>query len=174
VIQHLLADRDEGLLALLAEAKAAPDVVKKVEGYLTSDRRARTTSANDVIPRCVTLHHAERDVSNVLAASQVVVFFAANPAFPPTRTDDCKAANRFVSSVFTKAQLSPRVAWTICYLSRHQKIRASELRPANWHRILLPWAVVNGRGRARTWGRKGVCHVQRRDRKRGGGQEAML
>ena len=51
VIQHLLSERDEGLLAMLAEAKAAPDMVKKVKGYLASDRRARTASAKDVIPR---------------------------------------------------------------------------------------------------------------------------
>ncbi len=67
VIQHLLAERDERLLALLAEAKAAPDVVKKVKGYLMSDRRARTASAKDVVPRLMLgasarslLHHLLR------------------------------------------------------------------------------------------------------------------
>jgi DNA sulfur modification protein DndD len=38
---------------VLAEAKAAPDMVKKVKGHLASDRRARTATAKDVVPRLV-------------------------------------------------------------------------------------------------------------------------
>jgi len=101
-------------------------------------------------------------------------FSAANPPPPPTRTDDCKAANRLIFSVDTKAQLSPRAAQSICYSGKCAKMETSELRPGNRQRIFPPCAAENGRGRARPWGRKEVCHVQRRGGKGDRGQEAML
>lgn len=51
VIQHLLSERDDRLLSVLAEAKASPDLVKRVRGYLSADMKSRAEAAKDVIPR---------------------------------------------------------------------------------------------------------------------------
>jgi DNA sulfur modification protein DndD len=51
IIQHLLSERDDRLLAVLAEAKAAPGMVRKIKDFLASDRQSRAAAARDVTPR---------------------------------------------------------------------------------------------------------------------------
>jgi DNA sulfur modification protein DndD len=51
VIRRLLAERDERLLALLAELEAPSPVVKKVKTHLARDRESRAAAAGDVDPR---------------------------------------------------------------------------------------------------------------------------
>ncbi len=51
VIRRLLAERDDRLLALLAEVEAPTPVVRKVKTYLARDRESRASAAEEVAPR---------------------------------------------------------------------------------------------------------------------------
>jgi len=51
VVQQILAERDDHLLALLAEVKAPPGIRQKVKKHLLHDRRSRTLSAREIVPR---------------------------------------------------------------------------------------------------------------------------
>ncbi|MGO9463292.1 MAG: DNA sulfur modification protein DndD [Isosphaeraceae bacterium] len=51
VIERLLSQRDDELLALLAASKAPSSLVKKVEAHLAGDRRLRASSAGEIVPR---------------------------------------------------------------------------------------------------------------------------
>jgi DNA sulfur modification protein DndD len=51
VIERLLSQRDDQLLALLADSKASSSLVKKVEAHLAGDRQSRASSAREIVPR---------------------------------------------------------------------------------------------------------------------------
>jgi len=51
VVQQILTDRDDHLLALLAQVKAPPEILQKVKKHLLHDRRSRTLSAREVVTR---------------------------------------------------------------------------------------------------------------------------
>jgi DNA sulfur modification protein DndD len=51
VIKQILAERDNNLLAMLAEMKAGSELVQSVKKYLAADRKSRSSAARDVAPR---------------------------------------------------------------------------------------------------------------------------
>ena len=85
VVRQILIERDDGLLALLAEAKAPPAIVRKVKKHLSDDRQSRAVDgrgdgypavAHDRVPgRCSTICAASelaelrREAEALLAAS---------------------------------------------------------------------------------------------------------
>ena len=64
VVRQILITRDDELLSLLAEAKAAPAILRKVKKYLSDDRQSRALTAQETASRLslttgtrVMLHH---------------------------------------------------------------------------------------------------------------------
>ena len=51
VVQQILMERDDHLLALLAEVKAPSGILQKVKKHLSHDRQSRTLSAEEIVPR---------------------------------------------------------------------------------------------------------------------------
>jgi len=51
VVQQILAERDDHLLALLTEVKAPPAILQTVKKHLSRDRQSRTSTAREIVPR---------------------------------------------------------------------------------------------------------------------------
>ncbi len=51
VVRHILTERDENLLELLTDVKAAPAILRKVKQHLADDRKSRALSAHETAAR---------------------------------------------------------------------------------------------------------------------------
>ncbi len=51
VVRQILMERDDNLLALLAEAKAPPAILRKVKKHLADDRQSRALTAQETVSR---------------------------------------------------------------------------------------------------------------------------
>jgi DNA sulfur modification protein DndD len=70
VVRQILMERDDELLALLAEAKAAPPIVRRVKKHLADDRQSRALTAEETASR-LSLTTAARSMLQLLQSDKL-------------------------------------------------------------------------------------------------------
>ena len=103
VVRQILIERDDDLLALLAEAKAPPGIVRKVKKHLADDRQSRALTARETasrlslttaLGRCSTICAARGWPSCVAKPRPCSRDARSSIAKPKTSTARCRSRRR--------------------------------------------------------------------------------